>query len=392
MTSVHAFKVVGFATLMLTAVGRGQPTLRHENSSGGRLHAITVHGAQLTAVGSNGRVLSSTDRVTWTARPTGVVETLTSVASNGSTLVVTTERGRIFHSADGGNWSEVFAGSHALRQIVFLGDIFIAVGDGGTVLRSTDGRTWAPDVSSTQQHLHAVTAASAGSDSVFAIGTAGTWIERSNGEWRARLSGVTSAFTAAVPNYAASWRSSGGVSNGDQLAVLAIGEDARDLLRTRPGGIAYDWTTEPADRASPRPMLVLLANQSVTVATPTPSHPNSWISFPRELLAVDDSGAVYLGSGRVDSAGATARLRRVWEPLFTLARVARGGVWDPARNAWFLVGDYDTIYEVSSARFIPPPTIPAIIGHPADQTAVEGAVVTFSVSATSAGPHIRMVP
>jgi hypothetical protein len=74
---------------------------------------------------------------------------LTGVAWSGSQFVVVADNGTILTSSDGRTWTAQHAQewlSHGqspdLQSVAWSGSQFVAVGDSGTILTSPDGRTW----------------------------------------------------------------------------------------------------------------------------------------------------------------------------------------------------------------------------------------------------------
>ncbi len=68
------------------------------------------------------------------------------VATNGTAFVAVGERGTMVHSTDGISWTQVSTGlswQSAINDITYGNSKFVAVASGSTVLTSTDGVTWA---------------------------------------------------------------------------------------------------------------------------------------------------------------------------------------------------------------------------------------------------------
>lgn len=95
-------------------------------------------------VGQNFTAMSSGSGLDWTQRSSSQPTVMNGVAGDGSTVVAVGEGGRILRSTDGGSsWSPVSSGvSSDLEGVIWDGARFLAVGEGGTILRSTDGAAW----------------------------------------------------------------------------------------------------------------------------------------------------------------------------------------------------------------------------------------------------------
>lgn len=112
----------------------------------------------LVAVGNNGTIVSSNDAITWTtetalpALPTNT--NLTSVTSNTSTFVAVGNGGAVVTSNDGITWTtQTTTGLPTtvnLNSVTYSSGtgLFYAVGDGGVIYITADGVTWAQTASS----------------------------------------------------------------------------------------------------------------------------------------------------------------------------------------------------------------------------------------------------
>ena len=103
------------------------------------------------AVGEGGAILSSSDRVSWTARQSGTTNSLASIACMGGRFVVVGENGTILTSDDGNVWVAHAPPTQAIEAYFDLGTVtygagqFVTVGGGLTgnvALWSTNGLDW----------------------------------------------------------------------------------------------------------------------------------------------------------------------------------------------------------------------------------------------------------
>ncbi len=119
------------------------------------------------AVGNGGTILKTIDGgANWSVVPSGVGQTtlMGVVALNETHVVVVGEHGTIRRTVDGGaNWTSDVSGSSAYLNEVSLVDWNTgwAVGDNGTILRTTNGSTWTQQISPAANHINAVDAANA---------------------------------------------------------------------------------------------------------------------------------------------------------------------------------------------------------------------------------------
>jgi len=129
-------------------------------------------------VGGSGLVLRTNNGgETWSQIATGRVEDLWSVRfSSPERGWIVGEDGLILSTADGGNtWTAQASGTtRALLGVAVLPTVVIAVGEGGTILRSDGGSSWNAVESPTPAALNAVAVTG---KSLCAVGATGTILE-----------------------------------------------------------------------------------------------------------------------------------------------------------------------------------------------------------------------
>ena len=78
-----------------------------------------------------------------------------------------------------------------LYGVAYGNSTFVAVGQSGTILTSTDGETWESQTSGTSNYLYGV---AYGNSTFVAVGLSGTILTSTNGtSWTTRTSGTTNA-------------------------------------------------------------------------------------------------------------------------------------------------------------------------------------------------------
>ncbi|HEY5583677.1 MAG TPA: hypothetical protein VIK78_04195 [Ruminiclostridium sp.] len=107
------------------------------------LYGIAYNGNNLyVAVGSKGKILTSTDGVGWTNSQSGTNKTLQSVTWGREQFVAVGDEGIILTSKDGINWIPVNSVINAsFLKVKWTGSMYIAVGN-GRILTSSDGEVW----------------------------------------------------------------------------------------------------------------------------------------------------------------------------------------------------------------------------------------------------------
>jgi len=148
--------------------------------------AVAWNGFMHVAVGALGSVLTSPNAVTWTPQSSGTTElldgiTFCSACAGGSPFFVAVGYGNpatILISGEGVFWFPVNSGTNLpLLDVAYNGE-FIAVGQSGVVLRSSNGvGRWTRDDWATESTLHDIDAFSVGGP-FFAVGDWGTLVRQ----------------------------------------------------------------------------------------------------------------------------------------------------------------------------------------------------------------------
>ena len=160
--------VVGANGTIITSANGTDWTARDSGSTR-HLRAVTYGGAQYLAVGDAGTILASANAAAWVAAPAltsaglrGVAHAaLANTASDGTVSITNVyvavgEGGTLLTSNDGAAWTvRAPLGSANLNAVIYGGQ-FVAVGDGGAIFTSPDGITWTARVSGTTRNLTAL--------------------------------------------------------------------------------------------------------------------------------------------------------------------------------------------------------------------------------------------
>ncbi len=153
------------------------------------LSAVMFTGAVFVALAKDGSVSTSSDGLSWTSTPAipsgaAVMSGLALGFLPGvSVFVAVGSSGGIFTSTDGGTtWTQVVSNTpNNLNGVSFVGGIFIVTGANGTLLTSPDGITWTTQTSNTPNALRgAAFGLVAGQGLYVAVGDAGTIVTSSD--------------------------------------------------------------------------------------------------------------------------------------------------------------------------------------------------------------------
>jgi hypothetical protein len=123
--------------------------------------------------------------------------TLRSVASNGEIFVVVGDAGTIAHSSDGNRWVEAgsFGVTNWLKDVIWGNDRFVAVGD-YTIIHSSEGESWQ---SARQVVWDSLVSVAWGNGRFVAVGDGGTVVLSDDGiQWREAQEGVAHANLGSV--------------------------------------------------------------------------------------------------------------------------------------------------------------------------------------------------
>ncbi len=181
--SVGGFVAVGAGGTLINSSGGTEWTLNTASGTTSDLYAVTLGTQRFVAVGAGGTIVTSDNGLTWEATPSGTTGDLrgaayaaTSTVVDGvaailSTYVAVGAGGTILRSTDGLAWTAQASPTTNDLNAVTYGGQFVAVGNAGTILTSPDGVTWTPRTSGTTRDLKAVMRTLSGYTAVGAAGT-----------------------------------------------------------------------------------------------------------------------------------------------------------------------------------------------------------------------------
>lgn len=206
-------------------------------SSGFDFHAATYAFSNFIAGGSGGQIYYSSDMATWTAANASSVSSqpINAMASNGTIVVAVGNGGTILYSGNATTWAAaatVPSGTGNLNGVTYAATgIWLAVGDNGKLLTSTDGSNWtaqtniAPALTSSinLKSVSVLYTASTGVYTYVAVGTGGTVLTSTN----------------ATTGTAATWASATVGGGAYDLNAVVVPSTNTQLLTVGTGGAVY---------------------------------------------------------------------------------------------------------------------------------------------------------
>ena len=297
-------------------------TSRTSSTTNG-LNAIANNGTTAVAVGDGGTIRSSIDGITWSTR------TVPEFASNiyfqditwdGSKFIAVgtdynfTINGWvsvIYTSSDGATWTRRLLGTTSgteLRAVSYGSSHYIAVGDSGTVLRSTDGTTWntitISGITTSQSFegvawngsLYVITGytGSNGGVKVFSSPDGSTWTDRSTGAgvdtWQdlRKIKWLNDRFIAS--GWYSGLRTS--IDNGQTFTTTRIHREENPAMAYGDGiyftaGIDQDNSNADID------VLSMNGVSWFSQAAPTTDNRNSATFFKHTFITVGANGSIW---------------------------------------------------------------------------------------------------
>jgi hypothetical protein len=131
-------------------------------------------------VGRDGRILRSTDTISWSEQQSGTFATLDRIVfGNGKFIVTGREPSTVLYSSDGSNWLAV-AGLPVTGPVTFGAGTFLAAAERGRFLTSIDGMHWNERNGLASPSVLDLTF---GNDTFVAVGNDGTILQTTS-NWR----------------------------------------------------------------------------------------------------------------------------------------------------------------------------------------------------------------
>ncbi|MEZ5275474.1 MAG: hypothetical protein R3F07_03725 [Opitutaceae bacterium] len=188
------------------------------------LESVTFANSQFVVVGFGGTILTSPDGILWTPR-TGDGILLSVEYGNGRYLAIGFSI--VLSSTDGISWTELSDGTTAVLNSLTAGnEMYVAVGEDGTLLSSVSGLLWAEHDSTTTEDLYE---AASGNGTYVATGASGVIIQSTDAmTWAAAtnpapIPNAIDALTYASNQYVAVDSTGAVMTSPDGLSWTASG-------------------------------------------------------------------------------------------------------------------------------------------------------------------------
>jgi hypothetical protein len=173
-------------------------------------------------------VVTSPNGLAWTLRSSGTANNLNRVAFGNGVYVAVGNGGTIISSADGASWDVQLSETTAdLNSVRFLNGQFVAVGAAGTLLVSTDGSIWSASSVGTTAALYDV-AFGNGRYLAGGLGNMAVFITSTNGvNWQDISAKIP---TTATPQRIAYLNQSFWIAGADGLLLQSDSSGGRPML------------------------------------------------------------------------------------------------------------------------------------------------------------------
>ena len=287
----------------------------------------------IIVVGDRGTILTSVNGIGWSVRNSGTLENLRDIAWSDDGIFVVGTNGIILKSLDRTTWTPVpvslseFPGGvpHDLNSIIYepTNNTFIIVGAGGTVLKSTDGgATWVRPAlpSGFDRELNAI---AFGEGKFVAVGKGGFTIVSENGGY------VWSGYESA------------------KLNDIAYGEDVFVAVGGKRGDNTLFIPLKPVSSVAEPSMYTITfqatsPNSTAGAMTATVQH--NITGFKRGLV-VDEDWSDEFASFKISSGGGSV----TYLPGDTINVYLAPSQIVPVKNGYDVVAYDDTLYDVAIA-------------------------------------------
>jgi hypothetical protein len=301
---------------------------KRTTSTGATLRSVAASPSLLVAVGDWGTVLTSPDGAIWTPRtinPETPNRGLKAVTWDGVRFVASGNEydfsvpgwtAAVFSSPDGISWSRVYksntAAASTLHSVCSYGQISLAVGDNGLVVKSAGDNIWTPvtfpitgasltGVTSSNNGFVAVVGAT-GTAKVFTSpnGSSGTWVDQSVGAGLDNWQYFEKIDWQVDRLVASGWHSRFQYSTDGGMSFVGTRPSTERLPATAAGDGIRFAAGEDLDSIQQVNLYSLDGNRWYSFSPPTSTARNGATFYHHTIVTVGDNGEIWQ-SGQVSA-------------------------------------------------------------------------------------------
>jgi len=284
------FAIVGQSGTILTSTNGTTWTLRSSGTTD-FLYDVNYGNGLFVAISDTGTEVTSTDGATWNARSSGTSGLYGVIYGNGKFIAVggvlscnfffCNYNSLAYASSDGLTWVPSNPGpAYLLSDIAFGSGMFVAVGDGGTIVTSSDGTSWATPNSGASELLLNV-AYGHGTFAVVGAQHGGIYTSTDSAPWTPRNSGTANGLFNIAYGHGTflAVGDLGTILQSDPVApppILALSQSGNQLQFSWPVAAAGFSLQETGDLiasswSSPANQVATIVGDQNVVTVPTPA-------------------------------------------------------------------------------------------------------------------------
>ncbi|HEY1765739.1 MAG TPA: hypothetical protein VGF85_12510 [Opitutaceae bacterium] len=224
---------VALATVTFCAPAFGQILWTNHSPAGinDDIWCVTYANGMFAATTSQGRVLSSSDGLTWSSQVADQGVSLVSIAYGNGSWVAVGAGGTILVSADLKTWvNAASVTANKLNGVIYTGSLWVAVGDSATIVTSPDALNWTiqtlPAGSQVTGFLHGIAVLPANNDYFGQPGVLISGAQAGNGSGSVDTGVILAMATTPSPN-----------SQTYSVSVVGIGQNITGQPASVPGNL-----------------------------------------------------------------------------------------------------------------------------------------------------------
>jgi hypothetical protein len=308
-------------------------TNRSVSSAVGDLNAVAAGGGRVVAVGSRydttfkGPWAWSTNGSSWTTGEFGLNEQMHAITHDGAQFLAAGQgssggwRGLVKTSPDGVTWTQRYFTGTELYAIAYGGGVYLAAGNDGSVIRSTNGTTWSavavPGITTSETFdglswngsiflLTGYTGTN-GTTKVFTSSDGSTWVDQSAGAGVASWQDLRKSAWLNDRFVSSGWYSKLRVSTNSGATFSTTRTDTEETPGLAYGGGVYfaAGVNRSASNAD-IDLLSLNGTDWFSYTAPTTTDRNGAVFFNSTFITVGDAGSIWQSATLTGASGFAA--------------------------------------------------------------------------------------